>query len=29
MWHLETWFSGELGSARLTVGLGDLRYFPT
>ena len=25
MWHLGTWFSGGLGSARSTAGLDDLR----
>ena len=25
MWHLGTWFSGGVGSARLAVGLGDLK----
>ena len=25
MWHLGTWFSGGLGSVRLTVGLNDLK----
>lgn len=29
MWHLEMWFSGDIGSAGLMVGLGDLRTFPT
>ena len=25
MWHLGTWFSGGLGSARVMVGLDDLK----
>jgi len=25
MWHLETWFSGGLGSVRVMVGLDDLK----
>jgi len=25
MWHLGTWFSGGLGSVRLTVGLDDFK----
>lgn len=25
IWHLQTWFSGRLGSARFTIGLYDLK----